>query len=148
MDISEKRLPQDGRFSVMTSEGSRDYRVATVPMLEGEKAVVRVLMQNLSKLDFKKVGYTERNIRIYEELLSKPHGLLLHFPNRPEVAVDLRRFAVDEKRCCQFWGFAVVATADSLTLRWDGPHAADDLLERLRAYFKGDEPLTSISGLL
>ncbi|HKP56641.1 MAG TPA: GspE/PulE family protein [Polyangiales bacterium] len=78
LDISEKRLPQDGRFSVATPEGPREYRVATVPMLEGEKAVIRVLMQNLSKLDFKVVGYTDRNIRIYEELLAKPHGLLLH----------------------------------------------------------------------
>jgi type II secretory ATPase GspE/PulE/Tfp pilus assembly ATPase PilB-like protein len=47
-------------------------------MLEGEKAVVRVLMQNLSKLDFRKVGYTERNVQLYEALLNKPHGLLLH----------------------------------------------------------------------
>jgi type II secretory ATPase GspE/PulE/Tfp pilus assembly ATPase PilB-like protein len=78
MDIAEKRMPQDGRFSVLGTDGSRDYRVATVPMLEGEKAVVRLLMQNLSKLDFRKVGYTERNARMYEELLAKPHGLLLH----------------------------------------------------------------------
>ncbi|MFI5308099.1 MAG: GspE/PulE family protein, partial [Polyangiales bacterium] len=78
MDIAEKRMPQDGRFSIMASDGSRDYRVATVPMLEGEKAVVRLLMQNLSKLDFRRVGYTERNVQIYEGLLAKPHGLLLH----------------------------------------------------------------------
>jgi type II secretory ATPase GspE/PulE/Tfp pilus assembly ATPase PilB-like protein len=78
MDISEKRLPQDGRFSVGIGEAARDYRVSTVPMLEGEKAVVRALMQNLSKLDFKRVGYSDRNIRLYEELLAKPHGLLLH----------------------------------------------------------------------
>jgi type II secretory ATPase GspE/PulE/Tfp pilus assembly ATPase PilB-like protein len=78
MDIAEKRMPQDGRFSIAFPDGSRDYRVATVPMLEGEKAVVRLLMQNLSKLDFRKVGYTERNARMYEELLAKPHGLLLH----------------------------------------------------------------------
>jgi general secretion pathway protein E len=78
MDISEKRLPQDGRFSISTAAGPRDYRVATVPMLEGEKAVVRVLMQNLSKLDFRRVGMTDRNIQLYEALLNKPHGLLLH----------------------------------------------------------------------
>ena len=78
LDIAEKRLPQDGRFSVNTTEGPRDYRIATVPMLEGEKAVVRVLMQNLSKLDFRRVGYTERNVQLYEALLNKPHGLLLH----------------------------------------------------------------------
>jgi len=78
LDIAEKRLPQDGRFSIETREGIRDYRVATVPMLEGEKAVIRVLMQDLSKLDFRRIGYTERNVRVYEELLCKPHGLLLH----------------------------------------------------------------------
>ena len=78
MDISEKRLPQDGRFSIQTLEGPRDYRIATVPMLEGEKAVVRVLMQNLNKLDFRRVGYTERNVQLYEALLNKPHGLVLH----------------------------------------------------------------------
>jgi general secretion pathway protein E len=78
MDIAEKRLPQDGRFSIMTSEGSRDYRVATVPMLDGEKVVVRLLMHNLSKLDFRKIGYADRNVQLYETLLSKPHGLLLH----------------------------------------------------------------------
>jgi type II secretory ATPase GspE/PulE/Tfp pilus assembly ATPase PilB-like protein len=78
MDISEKRLPQDGRFSIVTPSGSRDYRVATVPMLEGEKVVVRLLMLNLSKLDFRKIGYTERNAQLYESLLSKPHGLVLH----------------------------------------------------------------------
>jgi type II secretory ATPase GspE/PulE/Tfp pilus assembly ATPase PilB-like protein len=78
MDISEKRMPQDGRFSIMTANGSRDYRVATVPMLDGEKVVVRLLLHNLNKLDFRRVGYTERNAQLYESLLAKPHGLLLH----------------------------------------------------------------------
>ena len=78
MDISEKRMPQDGRFSIVTPDGSRDYRVATVPMLDGEKVVVRLLMSDLSKLDFRRVGYTERNAKLYETLLAKPHGLVLH----------------------------------------------------------------------
>jgi len=46
--------------------------------VDGEKIVIRALMQNLSGLDFKKIGYTDRNARVYEELLDKPHGLLLH----------------------------------------------------------------------
>jgi type II secretory ATPase GspE/PulE/Tfp pilus assembly ATPase PilB-like protein len=78
LDISEKRMPQDGRFSIETTQGPRDFRISVVPMLAGEKAVVRVLMQDLSKLDFRSVGYSERNLRVYEELLGKPHGLLLH----------------------------------------------------------------------
>ena len=76
------------------------------------------------------------------------HGLLLHYAPDPQVEADLRRFAVDEKRCCAFWGFEVEATAADLTLRWDGPPNAGELLDQLLAYFEGDTPLTSISGLL
>jgi type IV pilus assembly protein PilB len=78
MDISEKRLPQDGRFTNRVGDGTRDYRIATVPMVEGEKAVIRILMQNLSKIDFRSIGYSDWNLKMYEELLNKPHGLLLH----------------------------------------------------------------------
>lgn len=74
-------------------------------------------------------------------------GKLLVFPNRAHIETDLRRFAVDEKRCCQFWGFAVDADSDGLTLRWDGPPDSEALIARLLAYCEGDEPLTSISGL-
>lgn len=75
------------------------------------------------------------------------HGLLLHFPARPDVAADLQQFAVDEKRCCQFWGFEIV-TGDDLALRWDGPPAAGEILDRLDTFFRGDEPLADLAGLL
>lgn len=78
LDISEKRLPQDGRFTRQTKTGLRDYRISTTPMMEGEKAVVRVLHEDLSKLTTASIGYTEHNHRIYSQLLEKPHGLLLH----------------------------------------------------------------------
>jgi hypothetical protein len=83
-----------------------------------------------------------------ERIERTQHGLLLHFPNRPDIDADLRRFAVDEKRCCQFWGFEVGTTPDQITLRWDGPPDVADFLDRLHAYFLGDEPLTTITGLL
>ena len=76
------------------------------------------------------------------------HGLLLRFEPDDEVEADLQRFAVDEKRCCQFWGFAVEATGVDLALRWDGPPDAGELLDRLMAYFEGDTPLTEVTGLL
>ena len=76
------------------------------------------------------------------------HGMLLHFPNRPDIEADVRSFAVDEKACCQFWGFAVISTDERLTLRWDAPPALDEYIERLVAYFEGDEPITAVSGLL
>jgi hypothetical protein len=76
------------------------------------------------------------------------HGLLLRFAPDVGVEADLRRFALDEKRCCRFWGFEVVATAEELALRWDGPPDAAALLDQLLAYFEGDTELTAISGLL
>lgn len=76
------------------------------------------------------------------------HGLLLHFPASPDVEADLVTFTVDEKRCCQFWGFAIDRAEAELALRWDGPPDAQDLLDQLLAYFQGDEELTAVSGLL
>ena len=76
------------------------------------------------------------------------HGLLLHFAADPDTEADLRRFALDEKRCCQFWGFAVATTSDDLALRWDGPPNAAEILDRLEAFFNGDEPASGLAALL
>jgi hypothetical protein len=77
-----------------------------------------------------------------------PTGLLLHFPDDAAVQDDLAAFAVDEKRCCQFWGFAVVDEARGVALRWDGPPAVDHLLDRLERYFNGDASVAILDGLL
>ena len=60
---------------------------------------------------------------------------LLHFTPDGEVEADLRRFAVDEKQCCQFWELTVEAGASGLMLRWDGPPEAAALLDDLLALF-------------
>ena len=78
MDISEKRMPQDGRISLQRGQHVLSFRVSTVPMLEGEKAVVRVMQQDLSKLTIADVGYNTKNYETYERLLERPYGLLLH----------------------------------------------------------------------
>lgn len=75
------------------------------------------------------------------------HGLLLHFPFCSDVEAELRRFAADEKRCCQFWGFEVLS-GDDLTLRWDAPPSAGDLVDELEAFFRGDAPASALAGLL
>lgn len=51
-------------------------------------------------------------------------------------------------RCCAFWGFAIDTDGDELTLRWDGPPTVDEFMDRLVAFFEGNEPLTAASGLL
>jgi type IV pilus assembly protein PilB len=78
LDISQKRKPQDGRFTVDTAVGLRDYRIAFSPMLYGEKAVIRVLQSDLANITIKSVGYSEHNGRLYQDLLTRPHGLILH----------------------------------------------------------------------
>jgi hypothetical protein len=76
------------------------------------------------------------------------HGMLLRFPDRSDIDVGLRTFTVDEKACCQFWGFEMTRRNDELILRWDAPPAAHDLVDRLVAYFEGDEPISALAGLL
>ena len=100
-------------------------------------------------------GEVQERIELFERLRNghvrldrTEHGVLLHFPARPDIEADLRRFAADEKRCCSFWGFEVERDRDELALRWDAPPAARDLVERLITYFEGDETLTASSGLL
>jgi len=75
------------------------------------------------------------------------HGLRLELPNRPDIEADLRQFTLDEKACCPFWGFAVDAAPDGLTLQWEGPPSVDGLLEDLYGYFTGDDP-EAITALL
>lgn len=80
--------------------------------------------------------------RIYDNLERverTPHGLSLSFPSDPAIDADLRQFTVDEKGCCQFWGFAVEWAPDALLLQWDGPPAVEELMNRLHDYFTGDD---------
>ena len=75
-------------------------------------------------------------------------GLLLEFPRDAAIEADVRRFAVDEKRCCQFWGFAVLDGDHTIALRWDGPPTAAELLDRLDSLLRSDDPVESVQGFL
>jgi hypothetical protein len=77
-----------------------------------------------------------------------PAGLLLHFPDEPAVRADLATFTADEKRCCQFWGFAIIEEPAGLALRWDGPPAVEALLDRLETFFRTDAATSTLEGLL
>ena len=76
------------------------------------------------------------------------HGVMLHFPAEAAVEADVRQFVVDEKQCCQFWGFEVDRADDTITLRWEGPPSADGFLDGLITFFESDQPFTAFVGLL
>jgi hypothetical protein len=77
------------------------------------------------------------------------HGLLLHFAHSSDREAELRQFAKDEKRCCQFWGFEVRPGSDTgLALQWDAPPNAAALIDTLQTFFEGDEPAEVLRSLL
>jgi hypothetical protein len=76
------------------------------------------------------------------------HGMLMHFQADPKLEKQLRAFAIDEKSCCQFWGFELTAGSEKLMLRWDAPVSAQPLIDRLEAFFRDKERSVGLDGLL
>ena len=81
LDISEKRLPQDGRIKIrMNNQGKLrelDYRVSTLPTLWGEKVVLRLLDKENLMLDMTKLGFEAESLKHFEEAIFKPWGMVL-----------------------------------------------------------------------
>jgi type IV pilus assembly protein PilB len=77
MDIAEKRLPQDGRFTFEASHGKVDCRVSTMPVQHGEKAVIRVLDRQQAISQLGQLGLSRHNYRLLKGLSHRSHGLLL-----------------------------------------------------------------------
>ncbi len=77
LDISEKRLPQDGRITVKTIAEEYDIRVSSLPTLHGEKMVLRILSKDANHINLKDLGFTERELSIYKESVKKPNGIIL-----------------------------------------------------------------------
>jgi type IV pilus assembly protein PilB len=78
MDISERRLPQDGRIKMKISKNKAiDFRVNTLPTLWGEKIVLRILDPSSAKLGIDALGYEEEQKQLYLNALSSPQGMIL-----------------------------------------------------------------------
>jgi general secretion pathway protein E len=77
LDISEKRLPQDGRISLRIGTRAVDVRVSTLPSAHGERAVLRLLDKSESKLTLESVGMQGDTLERFEKLISQPHGIIL-----------------------------------------------------------------------
>lgn len=78
MDISERRIPQDGRIKMRLSKTKAiDFRVNTLPTLFGEKIVLRILDPSSAQLGIDMLGYEPGQKQLYMDALSKPQGLIL-----------------------------------------------------------------------
>ncbi len=78
MDISERRVPQDGRIKMkLSAKRAIDFRVNTCPTLFGEKVVLRILDPTSAQLGIEMLGYEEHQKQLYLDALSKPHGMIL-----------------------------------------------------------------------
>lgn len=77
LDISERRLPQDGRIQVHTQGRAVDLRLSTLPGIYGEKIVLRVLDKNRSILEIDKLAMSAENQATFLNLLKRSHGLIL-----------------------------------------------------------------------
>jgi type IV pilus assembly protein PilB len=81
MDIAEKRLPQDGRIKIRTSNEAKkkdiDYRVSVLPTLFGEKIVMRILDKDKLPTDMTKLGFEEASLERIEKAILKPYGMVL-----------------------------------------------------------------------
>ncbi|MHB8256656.1 MAG: GspE/PulE family protein [Acidiferrobacterales bacterium] len=77
LDISEKRLPQDGRFNVRVRDKSVDVRLSTLPVQYGESAVMRLLNQTTGVLDLAQLGMPEVLLARFRRMIHSPHGMVL-----------------------------------------------------------------------
>jgi general secretion pathway protein E len=77
LNIAESRLPQDGRIKLRISGKEIDFRVSTVPTLFGESVVIRILDQESVPLNLETLGFSDRALPVFREMVAAPHGMVL-----------------------------------------------------------------------
>jgi type IV pilus assembly protein PilB len=77
LDISERRLPQDGRIKIRHGHREIDFRVSILPTIFGEKAVLRILDKEALQLDMTKLGFDEWSFEKFEHSIRQPYGMIL-----------------------------------------------------------------------
>ena len=77
LDIAERRMPQDGRCTLVSPQGEYDFRVSTYPSVHGETVVIRILDKNSATIDMTKLGMAPVNLERLMLRLSEPQGLVV-----------------------------------------------------------------------
>ncbi|UCD16163.1 MAG: Flp pilus assembly complex ATPase component TadA, partial [Candidatus Omnitrophota bacterium] len=77
LDIAERRIPQDGRFTIKMEGREIDIRVSCVPTIYGENVVLRLLDVSTTLLALEALGFSKEVFKEYKKLISRPHGIIL-----------------------------------------------------------------------
>ncbi len=77
LDISERRVPQDGHIKIRVQQKSIDLRVSTLPTIYGEKIVMRILDRANLQLDMTRLGFERHTLKRFQEQIDRPDGLIL-----------------------------------------------------------------------
>ena len=77
LNIAERRLPQDGRIMLRVKGKEIDFRVSAIPTIHGESIVLRILDKGSIVLDIKRLGFPQDTLIDFEELIRRPHGIIL-----------------------------------------------------------------------
>ena len=77
LDITERRLPQDGHLAISWQDKQFDLRISTLPLFQGEKMVLRILGQREQLMSLQQLGFTPENLDKVQKLLQMPNGIIL-----------------------------------------------------------------------
>jgi type IV pilus assembly protein PilB len=77
LDISERRLPQDGRIRAVVNNRKIDLRLSTLPTVNGEKVVMRILDNKSISVSLDNLGFSEDSLTIWKNQIDQPHGIIL-----------------------------------------------------------------------
>ena len=77
LNIAEKRLPQDGRFSIKTAAKDIDVRVSILPTVYGEKIVMRLLDKSGFDFNLTTLGFPKKNLSVFKKVISQPYGMVV-----------------------------------------------------------------------
>ncbi|MDI6716993.1 MAG: ATPase, T2SS/T4P/T4SS family [Actinomycetota bacterium] len=77
LDISEKRIPQDGRFTINIGDKGVDVRISTMPTIYGEKVVLRILEKKASLVNLDRLGFDNSDLQKFRRMINRPYGMIL-----------------------------------------------------------------------
>lgn len=77
LNIAERRVPQDGKISLIVEGNTYDFRVSTIPTIHGEKIVIRIYSRAFSSSDISSLGFSDKQRDLVMGMITRPHGIIL-----------------------------------------------------------------------